>query len=118
MSPYYFTFFSAELTKRIHITRLPPGHTHEDIDAKFAVIWVNNRCQYILTPQEQKEESINAFGIANEQFAVDMVDVFAVPDYKKYFKGFTQVYTTTKPFLFMYVLFTTDNTYMCLFIIY
>ena len=72
---------------------MPPGHTHEDIDAKFAVIWVNNRCQYILTPKEQKEESENAFGIASDQFKVNMEDVFAVPDYRKYFDGFTQVLT-------------------------
>ena len=27
------------LTKRVVLTRLPPGHTHEDIDAVFGKIW-------------------------------------------------------------------------------
>ena len=39
------------LTKRIYITRLPVGHTHEDLDAKYGHIWKNVRCDQLLSPQ-------------------------------------------------------------------
>jgi hypothetical protein len=33
------------------LSRLPPGHTHEDIDSKFGVLWRASRNRSILTPQ-------------------------------------------------------------------
>lgn len=39
------------LTKRIFLTRLPVGHTHEDIDSKFGLLWYFIRCITILVPQ-------------------------------------------------------------------
>lgn len=39
------------LCKRVVLTRLPVGHTHENIDGKFALIWVEARNETILTPQ-------------------------------------------------------------------
>jgi len=39
------------LTQRIELSRLPVGHTHEDIDSKFAKIWVGMRNCSVLTPQ-------------------------------------------------------------------
>lgn len=38
------------LCKKIVLTRLPVGHTHENIDGKFALIWVEARNETILTP--------------------------------------------------------------------
>lgn len=38
------------LCKKVVLTRLPVGHTHENIDAKFALIWVEARNETILTP--------------------------------------------------------------------
>jgi hypothetical protein len=38
------------LTKKIVVTRLPPGHTHEDIDGRFGVIWRDLVKRYINTP--------------------------------------------------------------------
>ncbi len=37
------------LTKHIVLTRLMVGHTHEDIDSKFAKIWGKIRRAYVLT---------------------------------------------------------------------
>jgi hypothetical protein len=38
------------LTKRIVLTRLPGGHTHEDIDGRFGVIWRDLLQRYINSP--------------------------------------------------------------------
>lgn len=38
------------LCKKVVLTRLPVGHTHENIDGKFALIWVEARNETILTP--------------------------------------------------------------------
>ena len=36
---------------KILLTRLPVGHTHEDIDAHFGKIWVAARQTTIMTPE-------------------------------------------------------------------
>ena len=73
------------LTKKVVITRLPPGHTHNDIDGEFGVIWKHNWKKNILTPQEQKAITLNAFKKSKDRGrVVDMIDVFAVPDYRGY----------------------------------
>ena len=70
------------------MTRLPPGHTHEDIDAKFGVIWTRFRNEHIRSPQEAAEMIITAFKNTKDQLPVKIVDVFAVPDYWNYIVGF------------------------------
>ena len=76
------------LTKKVVITRLPPGHTHEDIDGIFGVIWKYCWRKNILTPQQQKELTVEAFRDKIALGAIyDVVDIFAVPDYRKYFLG-------------------------------
>jgi hypothetical protein len=40
--------------KKVVLARLPVGHTHEDIDSKFAKIWKAIRNQHVLTPQQYK----------------------------------------------------------------
>jgi hypothetical protein len=42
------------LTKKIVVTRLPPGHTHEDIDGRFGVIWRDLVKRHIHTPLGQR----------------------------------------------------------------
>ena len=84
------------LTKKIVLTRLPPGHTHEDIDGKFAIIWVHNRKRFILTPREQYEETLDAFmkeGVSN----VSIEDVFVVPDYKTFFEAHAKIHWAFQP---------------------
>ena len=38
--------------RRVEVCRLPVGHTHEDIDALFGVLWKKAQKQTILTPRE------------------------------------------------------------------
>ena len=68
--------------KRIVFTRLPVGHTHEDIDSKFAKIWVGLRCHSIYTPQQYKAKLEEIF--ASSRIKCKVVDVFAVPDYHEW----------------------------------
>ena len=46
---------------RIECSRLPVGHTHEDIDAMFGVLWKAAQGKTIITPQEWEEMAISAF---------------------------------------------------------
>lgn len=42
---------SRRLVKEIHLSRLPVGHTHEDIDAKFGKLWKGFRNNFCYTAQ-------------------------------------------------------------------
>ena len=42
------------VAKEVFLTRLPVGHTHEDIDAYFGHIWKRTRNNPIHTPQVRK----------------------------------------------------------------
>ena len=66
------------LTKTIYLSRLLVGHTHEDIDARFGVLWLFFRLRDVLTPQDYKMFVEAAFGPAT---AGQMHDVWVVPDY-------------------------------------
>lgn len=52
---------SLRLVKELVVTRLPVGHTHEDIDAKFAKLWVAFRNRSVSTPQEYKSVILQTF---------------------------------------------------------
>ena len=45
----------------IEVSRLPVGHTHEDIDAMFGVLWRAAQGKTIVTPQQWQEMALNAF---------------------------------------------------------
>lgn len=49
---------------RIEAARLPVGHTHEDIDAMFGVLWRAAQGKTIISPQQWKQMALSAF---NEQ---------------------------------------------------
>lgn len=69
------------ITKRIVLTRLPVGHTHEDIDACFGVIYEWFKTKSIYTPQQYKhdlEESLRM-----NKNVPEVEDIFVIPDYKK-----------------------------------
>jgi len=73
------------LTKKVILTRLPPRPTHKDIDGEIGVIWKHNWKRNILPPQEQKEITLQAFQKSvSRGRVVDMIDIFAVPDYRGY----------------------------------
>lgn len=74
------------LTRKIVFTRLPVGHTHEDIDAIFALIWEFMKNKKVLTPQIYA--SFVAMACGRKAPEVDIIDLWAVPDYEKYFTNF------------------------------
>ena len=74
------------LAKRVVITRLPVGHTHEDIDSKFAVIWKRIRNKFVLTPVQYAQE-IEAV-LSTDRTPCHVHDIFIVPDYAAYITPF------------------------------
>ena len=46
---------------RVEVARLPVGHTHEDIDAMFGVLWTAAQGKTIITPQQWKTMALTAF---------------------------------------------------------
>jgi len=67
---------------------LPPGHTHEDIDSKFGVIWLRFRNKHISSPQEAATLFQEAFLREDRSLPVEVIDIFAVPDYWNYMVPF------------------------------
>jgi len=72
--------------RKIVLTRLPVGHTHEDIDAIFGKIWKKYREQHILSPQQYMEMIIEA--LRNRKIPCEVIDVFCTPDYKDFMSPF------------------------------
>ena len=65
--------------REIYFTRLPAGHTHEDIDASFGVLWSCFRSVSCTTIQGYKAMIEEGFR-ASCLHAV-MEDIYVVPDY-------------------------------------
>jgi hypothetical protein len=74
------------LCKKLVVTRLPVGHTHEDIDYKFAFIWKRVRNCFVLTPVQYKDaiEQI----LSSARIKCTVVDIFVVPNYVQYITPF------------------------------
>ncbi len=75
-----------DIFSTIYLTRLPVGHTHEDIDARFGVLWRAIRDKTVITPKEYEEIMHKAFSSEGMKFYLE--DIFAVPDYKLFFRPF------------------------------
>ena len=75
------------VVQRIILTsRLPVGHTHEDIDAYFGTIASWFQRNIIQTPQDYKQQIENAFdGSADSKMKCNVEDVFVVPNYQSFF---------------------------------
>ncbi len=75
--------FIKRLVQRIILTRLPVGHTHEDIDACFGTIASWFQRNIIQTPQDYKQQIENAFDGSERRFQTEVQceDVFVVPNY-------------------------------------
>jgi hypothetical protein len=80
-----FMLVAKGLCLKVVLSRLLPGHTHEDIDALFALIWNMVRDEIILTPSEFEAAMRKAF---NKVRDVEVLDIHAVPNYLKYFDGY------------------------------
>ena len=74
------------LTKQVIMTRLPPGHTHEDIDAVFGTIWEHLKGRTIYSPQGYERALYVALRERNVD--VKVIDILCVPDYKLYMKEY------------------------------
>ena len=63
------------MIKTVTYTRLPTGHTHEDIDACFAHIWRGMRQESVHTVDEYKEKIKNIF---NGSLSVLVSDLYVI----------------------------------------
>jgi hypothetical protein len=68
------------IARLILFTRLPTGHTHEDIDACFGVIWNCCKGRPCETLQQYMNRIVATF--AETALRAVMIDVMVVPDYK------------------------------------
>jgi hypothetical protein len=77
------------ICKKIVLTRLPVGHTHEDIDAMFGIIWTKFRNAHVPTPQMAALLFSNAYKKSANQgvLPTQVHDIFAIPDFAKYIVG-------------------------------
>ena len=73
------------LVPEILLSRLPVGHTHEDIDALFGHIWAAYRLKPCLTMSDYVEVVRRCFA-GNSKVEVDFDDVFVIPDYFTFLK--------------------------------
>jgi hypothetical protein len=64
------------------VTRLPVGHTHEDIDSLFAKIWKKLRQMHVITPQQY--EILAKAALYKDGRPVDVQYVFCVPDFQSF----------------------------------
>ena len=91
--------------RKIVVTRLLVGHTHEDIDAIFAKIWKKCRGRCILSPQQYVQMILSAMN--QRKIPCEVIDVFVTPDYKSYLspyisnisKAFKKQWTSSNLFL-------------------
>ena len=83
---YLELLLSKGFTKKMFYTRLPTGHTHEDIDAIFGVVWRWFKKQHTL--------SLSAFKLGLEEclagtrYDVSVEDVLIVPNYIDFLKDY------------------------------
>ena len=67
------------VVKRILYTRLPTGHTHEEIDAIFGIIWKAFRNHVSLTFEDYRSIVLDAF--KDNNITAEMEDVYIIPNY-------------------------------------
>jgi hypothetical protein len=73
------------LVPEIYMTRLPTGHTHEDIDALFGHIWAAYRLKPCLTLSDYKNVVLNCFS-GDSAIDVELQNVYVIPNYEKELK--------------------------------
>jgi hypothetical protein len=74
-----------KLCKRIVLTRLLKGHTHEDIDSKFAIIWKTVRGIHVFTHTQWK--NVIEKSLTTPEMKCEAVDIVAIPNYVNYLKA-------------------------------
>ena len=73
------------LLAEIYLTRLPVGHTHEDIDAQFGHIWTWFRTCPCLTLDQYREGIEECFRASSVKLSFR--DIYVIPNYFKFMKG-------------------------------
>ena len=68
------------IVKTVWYTRLPTGHTHEDIDGVFGVLWRMLREEHILTLEDYVTKVTDTFKAKN--YDIKVKTLMAIPDYK------------------------------------
>lgn len=80
---------SKRLARVIYYTRLPTGHTHEDIDACFAILWAYFIRHSVIDTFEQFRKGVeNAFKRENGLICFVKDFVVVVPNYKAYYRPY------------------------------
>jgi hypothetical protein len=74
------------MTLNIYLTRLPVGHTHEDIDARFGKLWVYIRSKIILSPSQWAKVMEECYGSSKLPFRQE--DIMVLPNYKALFEPY------------------------------
>ena len=69
------------IVPEIYLSRLPVGHTHEDIDAMFGIMWVSFRLKPCLTLEDYKQGIIDCFAGGDRKIEADVEDINIVPNY-------------------------------------
>jgi hypothetical protein len=75
---------SKRLTRTLWLTRLPTGHTHEDIDACFAHVWKYMRQKPCETIDDYKKKIEEIF--SDYKCKAKVEDVYIIPDYDTFFE--------------------------------
>jgi len=74
------------IVRKIVLSRLIVGHTHEDIDSKFGVVWKHIRNKMVATPQQYKSALEKCLKKKDSNNFIEVIDLFAIPDYVNYFE--------------------------------
>lgn len=74
------------LVSKLVISRLMVGHTHEDIDARFALIWKRVRSAFVLCMSQYKNAIEQA--VSRDDLPCAVKDVMVVPDYNSWIEKF------------------------------
>lgn len=72
------------ICNQLFLTRLPVGHTHEDIDSKFSKIWMRLRDEHVSTMREYTDLIEKALCPDSNHLECEVIDIFVVPYYVSY----------------------------------
>lgn len=74
------------MAREIHLNRVPTGHTHDDIDGIFGVVWshMENKCSE--TIDQYKNILVEGFIKSKSSHSAVVVEVNAILDYAKIIK--------------------------------
>ena len=70
------------LCRKVVLTRLPPGHSHCDIDGLFGVIWKGSWSQILKSASQWCSHLYSV--LKKLGIKVEVIDIFVLPDYDAY----------------------------------